>query len=161
MNIYSVPFKVLPIRYYALVPTCFPILEALQKIVFCDFVQLLLRCSFYLLNRRVASSFQGPIQFPEQEKSQGDRSREYDGCGNIIVLFLGKNSRTSNDVWTGALSWCKSQFLFFHKSGSFWRISDCFAQIAHNLQVIFIIDRSTLWQELMMHHAPAIEESCK
>ncbi|UYV65287.1 K02A2.6-like [Cordylochernes scorpioides] len=33
-------------------------------------------------------------------------------------------------------------------------LADCFAQIAHNLQVIFLIDRSTLWQELMMHHAP-------
>ena len=29
-------------------------------------------------------------------------------------------------------------------------LADCFAQIAHNLQVIFLIDRSTLWQELMM-----------
>ena len=32
---------------------------------------------------------------------------------------------------------------------------------AHNLQVILLIDRSTLWQEFMMHHAPAIEENCK
>ncbi|UYV84486.1 hypothetical protein LAZ67_X002356 [Cordylochernes scorpioides] len=36
---------------------------------------------------------------------------------------------------------------------------DCFAQIAHNLQVIFLIDHSSLWQELMMHHAPAIEKT--
>ena len=33
VNIYFVPFKVIPIRY-ALVPTFFPILEALQKIFF-------------------------------------------------------------------------------------------------------------------------------
>ena len=38
---------------------------------------------------------------------------------------------------------------------------DCFAQIAHTLQVMFLIDRSTLWRELMIHHAPAIEENCK
>ena len=40
-------------------------------------------------------------------------------------------------------------------------LADCFAQIAHNLQVIFLIDRSTLWQQLMMHRAPEIEENCK
>ena len=64
------PFKVIPIRY-TLVPTFFPILEALQKIIFCDLVQLLLRCRLYLLNRRVASSFHGPLQFREQEKVTG------------------------------------------------------------------------------------------
>ena len=71
MNIYFVPFKVIPIRYYTLVPTFFPILEALQKIIFCDLVQLLLRCRLYLLNRSVASSFHGPLQFREQEKVTG------------------------------------------------------------------------------------------
>ena len=38
-------------------------------------------------------------------------------------LFLTTNSRINNDVWAGALSWCKSQFLFFHKSGRFCRIA--------------------------------------
>ena len=36
--------KVIPIIYYSLAPTFLPILEALQKIIFCDLVQLLLRC---------------------------------------------------------------------------------------------------------------------
>ena len=49
----------------------FPILEALQKIIFCDLVQLLLRCRLYLLNRSVASSFHGPLQFWEQKKVTG------------------------------------------------------------------------------------------
>ncbi|MCP6508291.1 hypothetical protein NL478_26350, partial [Klebsiella pneumoniae] len=40
-------------------------------------------------------------------------------------------------------------------------LADCFAQIAYNLQVIFLIYCSTLWQELMMQHAPAIKENCK
>ena len=44
----------------------FPILEALQKIIFCDLIQLLLRCRLYLLNRSVASSFHGPLQFRKQ-----------------------------------------------------------------------------------------------
>ena len=63
-----VPFKVIPTRYYTLVPTFFPVLKALQKIIFCDLVQLLLRCRLYLLNRSVASSFHRPLQFREQEK---------------------------------------------------------------------------------------------
>ncbi|UYV64978.1 hypothetical protein LAZ67_3002632 [Cordylochernes scorpioides] len=40
-------------------------------------------------------------------------------------------------------------------------LGDFFAQIAHNLQVIFFIDRFTLLQELMMHHALAIEKNCQ
>jgi hypothetical protein len=39
--------------------------------------------------------------------------------------------------------------------------ADFFAQIAHNLQIIFLIDRSILWQEFMMHHAPTTKENCK
>ena len=42
MNIYFVPLKVIPTRYYTLVPTFFPILEALQKIIFV----ILFSCSF-------------------------------------------------------------------------------------------------------------------
>ena len=59
----------------------------------------------------------------DKKKSQGARSGEYGGCGNIIVLFLVKILRTSKYVCVGALSWCKSQFLFFHKSGRLWRIA--------------------------------------
>ena len=65
MNTYFVPFKLIPTRYYTLVPTVWPILEALQKIIFCDLVQLLLLCRLYLLNRCVASSFHEPLQFRE------------------------------------------------------------------------------------------------
>ena len=34
MNSYFVPFKIIRVRYYELVPTFFSILEALQKIIF-------------------------------------------------------------------------------------------------------------------------------
>ena len=48
------------------------------------------------------------LQFWEQEKVTGEgRSGEYSGCGNIIVLFLAKNSRTSNDVCAKA-NFCSS-----------------------------------------------------
>ena len=63
------------------------------------------------------------------EKVMGARSGEYGGCGNIIVLILAKNSRTSNGVWAGALLRYKSQFLFFRKSGRFWRI------VSHKLRI--------------------------
>ena len=71
MNIYFIPFKVIPIRNYTLVPTFFPILEVLQKIIFCDLGQLLLRCRVYLLNHGVALFFNGPLQFWKQEKVTG------------------------------------------------------------------------------------------
>ena len=35
----------------------------------------------------------------------------------------------------------------------------CFAQLAHNFKVVFLIDHTTLWQEFMMHHTIAIEEN--
>lgn len=71
MNIYFVPFKVIPLGYNTFMPAFFPILEALKKIIFCDLVQLLLRCRLYLLNRGVASSFHGPLQFWKKEKVTG------------------------------------------------------------------------------------------
>ena len=67
MNTYFVPFKVIPTRYYTLVTTFFAILEALQKIIFCDLVQRVLRFRLYILNRSVASCFHELLQFREQE----------------------------------------------------------------------------------------------
>ena len=97
----------------------------------------------------VASSFHGPLQYREQKKSQGARSGEYGGCGIIRVLVLAKNSRTSNDV---RMIFVLPQIRAF--------LADCFSQIAHYLKVIFLIDR-TLGRELIMHHAPPIEENCQ
>ena len=57
------------------------------------------------------------FSFGNKKKTQGAKSGEYGGCGNIIVSLLAKNSRTSNDVWAGALSWCKSQFCSSTNSG--------------------------------------------
>ena len=58
MNIYFVPVKVIPMRYYTLVPTVFPIFESVQKIIFLNYVQLLLRCH----KRSVTPSFHRPLQ---------------------------------------------------------------------------------------------------
>ena len=50
-----------------------------------------------------------------RKKSHGAMSGEYGGWGIVTVLFLAKNSQTSNEVGAGALSWCKIHELFFHK----------------------------------------------
>ena len=61
--------------------------------------------------------------FGNRKKSHGAMSDEYGGWGIVPVLFLAKNSRTSNEVSAGALSWCKSHEVFFHKSERFFRIA--------------------------------------
>ena len=33
------------------------------------------------------------------------------------------------------------------------------AQSAHNFKVVFLINRTTLWQEFMLHHSIAIEDN--
>ena len=37
-------------------------------------------------------------------------------------------------------------------------LTKCFPQSTHNFKVVFLIDRTTLWQDFMMQHAIAIEE---
>ena len=54
------------------------------------------------------------------------------------------------------VSWCvimvqNPQFCAF--------LTKCFAQSVHNFKVVFLNDRTTLWQEFTMHHAIAIEEN--
>ncbi|KAG8330797.1 DNA ligase 3 [Homalodisca vitripennis] len=62
-------------------------------------LMLLLQCRLYLVNRGIALSFHGPLQFlGTRKKPQGARSGEYGGCGIISVLFLAKKSCTSSDV---------------------------------------------------------------
>ena len=72
MNFYAVPFKVIPRGYKTLVPTFFPILEALLICTFC-FLHLKLsqRFGFHLLNRGKTPSFHGSLQSWEQEKVTG------------------------------------------------------------------------------------------
>ena len=41
-----------------------------------------------------------------------------------------------------------------HNSVRFWRIAS-----RHNFKLVFLIFRTTLWQELMMHHAIVIEQN--
>lgn len=153
-----VPFKVISMRSSTLVKTVFPDFEALKKPFF-NLVQLLLRCRLYPIKRSVTLAFLEPLQFRKQKKSQEARSREYSRCEIISVLFSSKKLRTSDGVWTGALSWCKKPILVFLQFRA--NLGDCFVQLAHNYQVVILVDRFTLWQELMVNNAPAIQQNCQ
>ena len=57
------------------------------------------------------------------------------------------------------VSWCvimmQNPWLFFPQFYAF--LTNCFSQSAHKFKGEFLIDRMTLWQEFMMHHAFKIE----
>ena len=93
--------------------------------------------------------------FWNRKKSHGAMSGEYGGWGIVRVLFLAKNSRTSNEVWTGALSWRESHELFFYKSGRFFGLL--------HANGVELVGSTPYWplissREFMMHYAIKIEE---
>ena len=47
--------------------------------------------------------------------------------------------------------------IIFPQSCAF--LTNCFAQLKHNFKVVFLIKRTTLWQDFMIHHSIAIEEN--
>ena len=59
------------------------------------------------------------------------------------------------------VSWCvlimQNPWLGFPQFCAF--LTNCLAQSAHNFKVVFLIDRTTLWPEFMLHHANANEEN--
>ena len=118
-----VPCKVNPLRYNTLIPAFFPILETLLKRAFCCRQQLMSRFFFYLLNHSKTLCFHQCLG--KRKKSAGSKFDEHGGWGIITVLFLAKNSRTSINVWAGALSCCKIQDWFFHNSLHYWQIASC------------------------------------
>ena len=99
--------------------------------------------------------FIGVFSFGKRKKSAWANSDEYGSWGMITLLLLAKTSSRSGDIWGGALSWCKILHWFFSQ---FW--ANSFAQTSYNFTVVLLIDRTTLWQAVMMHHAIAIEENC-
>ena len=68
INIYVVPFKVIPLRYNTLMPTVFPILKELLISTFRYSLELFQRCSLYIFNRCKSSSFHRFLLFWKQEK---------------------------------------------------------------------------------------------
>ena len=97
--------------------------------------ELFQRCGLYLFNRG-KSPFMDLFSFGNKKKSQGAKSGEY---GGMTVLFLAKKSRTSNDVLTGALSWCNIHDWLFHNSGRFFRIVSCKRRITSRLYSLLIV----------------------
>ena len=95
------------------------------------------------------------------------------------VLGIGKSRREPNlvnkvvEAWLGCCFWPKNHeqalmcelvhyrdaesMIFFPQFRSFEPY--CFTQTLHNFLVVFLINRTTCWQELMMHHAIVIEEN--
>ena len=62
-----------------------------------------------------------------------------------------------------SVSWCVimvyNSLLVFPQFCAY--LTNCLSQSAHNFQVVFLIDRTTLWQEFMMQHGIANEEKSK
>ena len=70
----------------------------------------------------------------------------------ITVLPLAKNSHTIiNHQLTRCVIMVQNPLLVFPQFYAF--LTNCFSQSAHNFKVAFLIDRTTLWQEFIMHHA--------
>ena len=61
-----IPFKVIPFRYNALMPTFFPIVETLVIFDFRNCLQSLQQFGFYLLNRVKTVSPERSLEFAEQ-----------------------------------------------------------------------------------------------
>ena len=60
----------------------------------------------------------GLLSLRNSQKSHGDKSGEYGGCGTTCVVFLAKWSRRTSAVWDSALSWCKNYE--FSAQNIFW-----------------------------------------
>ena len=127
-------------------PAFFPIFETLLKLLF--------RFFFYLLNRSKTLSLHRCLQFWDEEKiSRGQVRWIRHDNGFVFGQKLTDKHR--------CVSWCvimvQNPWLVFTQFCAF--LTNSFAQSAHNFQIIFRIDRTTLWQKFIMHHAIAIEEN--
>ena len=138
INNYLVPFKVTLLKYNTFMPAFLLILKTLLKCVWYR-RQHLFRFFFYLLNRKktiISGLVRGKIQW-----------------GPSLV-------NTEVEAWLRFCFWLET-----HGQAGAWLLHTFltyyFAQSAHNLKVVFLIDRTILWREFMMHHVNAIEENNK
>ena len=85
------------------------------------------------------------FSFGKRKKSAGAKSGEYSGF--VFDQKLTHNHR--------CVSWCiimvQNPCSVFPQFYAFR--TNCFTQLTHNFKIVFLIDRNTLWQEFMMHHA--------
>ena len=138
-------------------PAFFPILETLLKQAFCYRQQLLFRFFFYLLHRSKMLSFQRCLRFWQEEKVSVGQFCWIRWLRHDYGCVFGQKLMYKHQC----VNWCvimvQKPWLSFPQFCEFR--TNCFAQLALNFKVVFLIDRTTLWQEFMMHHAIAIEEN--
>ena len=138
INNYLAPFKITPLRYNTLA-SFFPILETLLKRAFWYRQQFLFRFFFYLLNHSKT------LSFPWQR-----------GPSPVNTLV---------EAWLRFCFWPKTHaqasmcelVRYYGKKPILCVLTNCFEQSAYKFKVVFLIDRTILRQEFMMHHAIAIE----
>ena len=111
IQINFIPFKLIPSRYNALMPTFFEsskhLLNSISGIAFKAF--FVSDCISWIVWKWCPRS--GLLSLGNSQKSHGAKSGEYGGCGTICIEFLAKWSRKTSAVWGDALSWCKNHEL--------------------------------------------------
>ena len=90
------------------------------------------------------------LQFWEEEKISGDQDRWIRWLRHDYGFGFSQKLTHKH----GCMSWCISMaqnlWFVFPQFCAFPR--NCFAQSAHNFKVVYLINRTTLWQEFMIHH---------
>ena len=91
----------------------------------------------------------GDFGFGNRKKSYRATYGEYGGWSMVLVAFLALNPVTTVASCDGTLSSCKIDEWFFHKSFRFWRFFSC--KTLQYDQIVFFLDRLSLWNEFKMH----------
>ena len=134
-------------------PQFFPILEILLKHTFSYRQQLLFRFFFYLLNRNKTLSFHRCLQFCEEEKVSGCQVR---WLRHDYGFVFGQKLSYEHRCVSGCVIIVQNPRLVFREFCTI--LMNCLAQSAHNSEVVYLIDRTTMWHEFRMHYPIAIEE---
>ena len=158
INTHLVSFKVTSLRYNTLMPAFFfqfskhfwnPLFDIANEPLF--------RFFLYLLNHSKTLSFHRCLQFWEEEKVSGCQVQWIRWLRHDYGSVFGQKLTHKHRC----VSWCvimlQNPWLVFPQFCAF--LTNCLAQSAHTFKVVFLFDRTTLWQEFMMHHAIAIEEN--
>ena len=100
------------------------------------------------------------FSFGKRKKSLGAKPVEYGGWLKHDYGFVFGQKLTHKHR---CVSYCvimlQIPWLVFPQFCAF--LTNCFAQSGHNYKLVFVIDRTTLWQEFMIQHAIVIEENSK
>ena len=148
INKYLVPFKVTALRYNILMLAFFRSWKRQQ---------LLFRFFFNLLNRSKTLSFIRCLQFWEEEKFSGGQVWWIRCLRHDYGFVFGQKLTLKHQCVSRCVNMMPNPWLVFPQFCAF--LTNFFAELAHNFKVVFLIDRTTLWQEFMMHQAIAIKEN--